>query len=128
MSVSTNTDGKKLIQTSIAILCIILGYVLIQFFGQLNEWFELESKVSYFVASSQGLAVLISLGVFVFIMKDPKISTFLSDVYQETIKVVWPDKNDTVKHTVIIIIGITIVGFLLGLFDIGASWLLSLTQ
>ncbi len=128
MSVSTSTDGKKLIQTSVAVTCIILGYVLIQFFGQLNEWFELESKMTYFVASSQGLAVLIALGVFVYIMKDQKISTFLADVYQETIKVVWPDKNETVKHTVIIMIGVTIVGFLLGLFDIGASWLLSLTQ
>lgn len=123
---SVSESGKKWIQTSVAITCMLVGYILISFFETLGEWFELESKIPNFVASSQILAVLIALGVFAYIMKNPKISSFLTEVYQETAKVVWPDKNQTVRHTIGIIIGVTIVGFILGFFDFTATWLLSL--
>lgn len=126
MSLTHKEDGKKWIQTTVAITCMLAGYVLMSFFETLSEWFELESKISSYTAISQALSVLIALGVFAYIMKTPKIANFLSDVYQEAIKVIWPDKNETVKHTIIIMIGVTIMGFVLGLFDLIASWLLSL--
>ncbi len=126
MSLANKEDGKKWIQTSVAITCMIVGYVLISFFETLSEWFELESKVTNFVAISQAVSVLIAFAVFVYIMKTPKTANFLSEVYQEAVKVVWPDKNETVRHTIVIMIGVTIIGFLLGFFDLGASWLLSL--
>ena len=125
-SVNNNDDGKKWIQTSVAITCMIVGYVLMSFFATLGEWFELESKVSNFVAISQAISVVIAFGVFAYIMRTPKTANFLSEVYQEAVKVVWPDKNETVKHTIVIMIGVGIIGFLLGFFDLGASWLLSL--
>lgn len=126
MSVSSQDNGKKWIQTSVAITCMLVGYILISFFETLSEWFELEAKIPNYTASSQVLAVLIALGVFVYIMRNPKTSTFLSEVYQETLKVVWPDKNETVRHTVGIMIGVTIIGFILGFFDFVATWALSL--
>lgn len=126
MSLTHKEDGKKWIQTTVAITCMLGGYVLMSFFETLSEWFELEAKVSSYTAISQALSVLIALGVFAYVMKTPKIANFLSDVYQEAIKVIWPDKNETVKHTIIIMIGVTIMGFVLGLFDLIASWLLSL--
>tara|TARA_B100001971_G_scaffold214585_1_gene252856 strand:- start:66063 stop:66449 length:387 start_codon:yes stop_codon:yes gene_type:complete len=126
MSVSSQDNGKKWIQTSVAITCMLVGYILISFFETLSEWFELEAKIPNYTASSQVLAVLIALGVFVYIMKNPKTSSFLSEVYQETLKVVWPDKNETVRHTIGIMIGVTIIGFILGFFDFVATWALSL--
>ena len=126
MSLAHKEDGRKWIQTTVAISCMIVGYVLMSFFETLSEWFELESKIGSYTAISQAVSVLIALGVFTYIMRTPKTANFLSDVYQEAVKVVWPDKNDTVKHTIIIMIGVTIMGFILGVFDIGASWLLSL--
>jgi len=126
MSLAHKEDGRKWIQTTVALTCMIVGYVLMSFFETLSEWFELESKIGSYTAISQAVSVLIALGVFTYIMRTPKTANFLSDVYQEAVKVVWPDKNDTVKHTIIIMIGVTIMGFILGVFDIGASWLLSL--
>ena len=123
---STNKEGSKWIQTSVAITCMVLGYVLISFFATLSEWFELESKIPSYNAGSQVLSVLIAIGVFVYIMKNPKTSTFLEEVYAETVKVVFPDKNETVRHTIGIMIGVGIVGFLLGIFDFVSSYLLSL--
>jgi preprotein translocase subunit SecE len=128
MSLTTKDDGKKWIQTSVAVSCLLLVYVLYSFFNQLGEWFELEAKVPYYLGISQAVPVLIALGVFAYIMKNPITSNFLSDVYQEAIKVVWPDKNETVKHTIGIMIGVTIVGFILWIFDVLAGYLLSLIQ
>ena len=126
MSSTMKDDGTKWIQTTITLCCLMLSYILIRFFGQIGEWFDLESKITQYLIISQVVAVLVSLGVFIYVMKNPVISTFLKEVYQEAIKVVWPDKNETVKHTIGIMIGVTIVGFLLGLFDFVATWLLSL--
>lgn len=126
MSLATKDNGKKWIQASVAVTCILLGYVINSFFVQLSEWFELETKINNFAYVAQGFSVLVGFGVFVYIMKNQKTSTFLTEVYAEAIKVIWPDKTDTNKQTIIIMIGVTIVGFILGFFDIGASWLLSL--
>lgn len=126
MSLATKDNGKKWIQASVAVTCILLGYVVNSFFVQLSEWFELETKIKNFIYVAQGLSVLIGFGVFVYIMKNEKTSTFLNEVYAEAIKVIWPDKTDTNKQTIVIMIGVTIVGFILGFFDILSSWLLSL--
>lgn len=128
MSSITERQGKKWIQTSVALTCIFLGYVLISFFNQLSEWFDLEAKIPRFDLTAQGISVLVSLGVFLYIIKNPKTSTFLSEVYQEVLKVVWPDKNQTMRHTIGIMIGVTIVGTMLGVFDISASYLLNLLR
>ena len=126
MSMTSKNDGKKWIQTSIAVLCMIIVYVLISFFDQMNEWFELESKLTSFVFIAQGLSVAIGLAVFVYITTNSKTATFLSEVYEEVTKVVWPDKNETVKHTVGIMISVTIIGVLLSLFDLAASYMITL--
>lgn len=124
---STTADtGKKWIQTSVAILCMIVVYVLIKFFTQIGEWFQLESKVPYYMAGTQFISVLIALGTFLYIVNNTKTRTFLDEVYQETAKVIWPDRNETVRHTIGIMIGVTIVGTLLAVFDLAATWLLSL--
>ncbi len=126
MSVASNNEGKKWIQATLAVACIFLGYVIISFLEKMAEWFLLESKVPYFFAVSQVLGVIIALGTFVTVMKNPKSSEFLADVYQELMKVVWPDKNQTWKYTVVIMILVTIMGFVFGLFDLGANFLLGL--
>jgi hypothetical protein len=45
MSLATKDSGKKWIQASVAVTCILLGYVVNSFFVQISEWFELETKI-----------------------------------------------------------------------------------
>ncbi len=128
MSVASQNDGKKWIQTIVAGVCIILGYVLISFFEKLGEWFALEARIPFFFAGSQIIAVIISICVFGYILKNAKSSLFLEEVYNETLKVVWPDKQQTWRHTFVIMIAVTIMGFIFGFFDFGANYLLSLVN
>lgn len=123
---SKDQDGKKWIQSSLAILCIFVGIIVQSFFEQLGEWFDLEAKIGHFSVVSQVVAVVIAFATFLILLKNKTSSGFLTGVYEETLKVVFPDKNQTVRHTIGIMIGVGIVGFLLGMFDFGASYILSL--
>lgn len=128
MAVASNDEGKKWIQASVALVCILSGWVLISFFEKLAEWFPLETMIPYFFAGTQVLSVIISITAFVMIMKNPKSSEFLSNVYQEVMKVVWPDRQQTWRHTLVIMVAVTIFGFIFGFFDFGANFLLGLVN
>lgn len=128
MAVASQEDGKKWIQASLAIVCILLGYVLISFFEKMAEWFALETMIPYYYAISQVVSVLIAFGTFIYIYKTPKTSEFLTNVYHEVMKVVWPDTQQTWRHTFVIMIAVTIMGFIFGFFDFGANFLLSLVN
>jgi len=128
MAVASNEDGKKVIQASLAVSCILLGYVLISFFEKLAEWFALESMVPYFFGITQALSVAIAAGTYFYILKNPKTSDFLKNVYEELMKVVWPDSQQTWRHTFVIMVAVTIMGFVFGFFDFGANYLLRLVN
>jgi preprotein translocase subunit SecE len=128
MAVASNDEGKKWIQASVAVVCILLGYVLISFFEMLAEWFALETMVPYFFGITQGVSVIAALATYLVIMKNPKSAEFLTNVYQEVLKVVWPDRQQTWRHTFVIMIAVTIFGFIFGFFDFGANFLLGLVN
>lgn len=119
MSLLTKEDGRKWINSFVAIIAIIVGFLTIRFTEQMGEWFDLEAKVNYFLAITQGLGVLFGLGTFIFILKNKTASTHLHEVFDELVKVVWPDKDSVLKVTVGIIIG---VSFVSGIF-VGVDYL-----
>lgn len=128
MAVASNEEGKKWIQASLAVVCILLGYILISFFEKLAEWFALETMIPYFFGITQALSVVVATGTYFYILKNPKSSDFLSNVYEELMKVVWPDSQQTWRHTFVIMIAVTIMGFIFGFFDFGANYLLRLVH
>ncbi len=128
MAVASNDEGKKWIQASVAVSCILLGYILISFFEKMAEWFALETMIPYFYAISQSVSVIAGLVVYVVVMKNPKSEEFLTNVYQEIMKVVWPDSSQTWRHTFVIMIAVTIMGFVFGFFDFAANFLLGLVN
>lgn len=128
MSVASNEEGKKWIQAIIALASILLGYVLISFFEKMAEWLPLETNIPYYFGISQGVAVIIALATYVVVMKNPKSVEFLTNVYQEVMKVVWPDSSQTWRHTFVIMILVCIMGFVFGFFDFGANYLLGLVN
>jgi preprotein translocase subunit SecE len=128
MAVTSNNEGKKWIQATVAVVCILTGYVLVNFFDKLAEWFSLETLIPYFFVVTQVLSVLISIAVFIVVMKNPRSSEFLTNVYQEVMKVVWPDTQQTWRHTFVILAAVTIFGFIFGTFDFGANYLLGLVN
>ncbi|HXH30038.1 MAG TPA: preprotein translocase subunit SecE [Bacteriovoracaceae bacterium] len=128
MAVASNDEGKKWIQTSVALVCITLGYVLVSFFEKLSEWFAMEAMIPYYSGLTQAVSVLIALAVYFYILRTPKSAEFLTNVYHEVMKVVWPDTQQTWRHTFVIMIAVTIMGFVFGFFDFAANFLLGLVN
>jgi preprotein translocase subunit SecE len=126
MSIIRSEDGKKWINSFIAVVSILAGFMTIRFVEQLGEWFDLEAKVGNFLAFTQGLGVLIGVAVFLIIIKNKKASAHLDEVYAELVKVVWPEKDAVLKVTVGIIIGVSIVSGLFFLIDYVSQQLLSM--
>ncbi len=126
---STNTrkaNTSKWLNASVAITCVILLFLCIRFFKVIGEWFELEVQFGSYTVVSQAASVLIALASFIYIQKNQKVSTFLKDSFTEVIKVVFPDRNETLSMTWKVMILVTICGFLLGVFDYASTWFLSL--
>jgi preprotein translocase subunit SecE len=128
MAIAQKHDGKKWIQTSVAVTCMLLGYVCLSFFETLGEWFDLEAKVPNFAWLIQGLAIAIGLVTFIVIIKKENTSTFLNEVFSEAVKVVWPERSQTVRMTVGIMIGVTVMGLVFYAFDLAANFLLGLIR
>jgi hypothetical protein len=59
MSLTAKDNGKKWIQSSVAFTCLLLVYILIKFFTQMGEWFELESKIQFYMGITQMVSVMI---------------------------------------------------------------------
>ena len=128
MAVASNDEGKKVIQTTVAVVCALACYVLISFFEKMAEWFALETMIPYFFGITQVLSVVAAVGAFFYVLKNEKSSEFLTNVYQEVMKVVWPDSQQTWRHTFVIMVAVTIMGFIFGFFDFGANYLLHLVN
>ncbi|WP_127716692.1 preprotein translocase subunit SecE [Halobacteriovorax sp. HLS] len=117
MSLVRIEDGKKWINTFVAIISILAGFVTIRFMGQLSEWFDLEAKVPNFLAVSQGLGIVIGLVTFIGILKNKNASTHMEEVYAELVKVVWPDKDSVLKMTVGLVVAVSIISGIFVLID-----------
>lgn len=124
MSVSQQ-DGKKWIQASVVLFGALMAYVCLAFIEQVNGLWDLEAKVGNFSIFSNVIAFAVGLLSFVIVMKNQKSSTFLEEVYVEFRKVVFPETDSTWRQTFGIMVGVSIIGFLLWLVDIGSGWTLS---
>ncbi|MBL7664199.1 MAG: preprotein translocase subunit SecE [Bacteriovoracaceae bacterium] len=128
MTVASKQDAKKWIQASVAVACILLGYIILSFINTLGEWFDLEAKIGHFDWVSQGVAVGISFLTFLIVITKENSSNYLTEVFAEAFKVVWPDRSQTVRMTFGIMVGVAIAGLVFWVFDLTASFLLNLVR
>lgn len=109
MSIIKSEDSSKWINALVAIGAFLTGFIVTKFVNQLGIWFDLEAKISGFTVISQGLGVVAGIVFFALILKNSKSSTYLQDVYNELLKVVWPSKDATMKITLGLVVALVIV-------------------
>lgn len=126
MSDVQKLNENKWQNVAVVAAAIVIGYVSYAFFNQLGEWFELEAKIPRFNIFAQGLGVVLAAIFFIAVQKIPASSKFLSETFHELSKVIWPDRQETVRQTIGIMIGLAILGIVLGLIDVGIGKLLGL--
>ena len=119
-------DSKKWINALVAIGALILANVLISFLHQISEWTDLEAKVENFSMIAQMVGIGVGVSSFIIILKHKQTYKYLGEVYEELLKVIWPDKDSTLRLTFSIVIGVAISAVFLGLIDFGIKELLGL--
>ena len=124
MSALKETDSKKWVNALVAVGALILANVLIRLLYQVSEWTDLEAKVENFQVMAQLVGITVGLAVFIIVLKNQGTYRYLIEVYGELTKVIWPDKDSTLKLTVSIVIGVVISAVFLGLIDFGIKELL----
>lgn len=102
-------DSKRWINAFLAIIAVLFGMISISFIEQLGEWFDLEAKVQYFQGVVQISGVLLGVMLFIFCQTNKKAMSHLNEVYEELVKVVWPDRETVVKMTIGVVIGVSII-------------------
>ncbi len=126
MSVLQQKDAKKWINALVVVISVLLGYVCHSFLLQLSEWFDLEARIPKFLVVSQFVSFLLGLALFLIVSNHKDASGYLNEVYSELLKVVWPDRQSTLKLTFGILIGLIFSSMLLGLVDYGIGRLFRL--
>jgi preprotein translocase subunit SecE len=118
MSIIKSEDSRKWITALTVIASAIVGYVIFKFSNQMGEWFDLETKISYYGLVAQSVGFLAGAGTFIYILKNSETSSYLEEVYNELLKVVWPSKDATVKMTIGITIALVIVAAIFTIVDL----------
>lgn len=109
MSIIKSEDSRKWITALTVIAAVLAGFVVYKFTNQIGDWFDLETRIPNYSLVAQGLGFVAGLGTFVYILKNSGTSSYLQEVYNELLKVVWPSKDATVKMTIGIAIALVVV-------------------
>jgi preprotein translocase subunit SecE len=109
MSIIKSEDSSKWITALVIIGAALCGFVVFKFAQQMGVWFDLEAKLSSFNFVSQAVGFVSAVIFFAVVMKNSKTSTYLQDVYNELLKVVWPTKDATLKITMGLVVALVIV-------------------
>jgi preprotein translocase subunit SecE len=125
MSIIKSEDKQKWINAFIILGSLMVGFISIRFFYQLGDWFDLEAKVRHFVVWAQALGIGVGVTTFLFLKNKNEVMQHLDEVYAELVKVIWPDKDSTIKVAAGIIIGVTIVSAFLIFVDFVINKLLN---
>lgn len=120
-------NGKKWINSFVAILSVLFGFISVRFIEQLSEWFDLEASIASFAIIKQMVGVIFGLLLYFVITKNRKAISHMDEVYNELQKVIWPEKNTVLKLTIGIMIAVSIVSGIFVLLDFTFQKLLELT-
>ena len=110
-------DSKRWINSFLAIISVLIGMISISFFEQLGEWFDLEAKTQYFQGIVQITGVLLGVVFFILCLSNKKAMGHLHEVYEELVKVVWPDRDTVVKLTIGVVVSVSIISSIFVLTD-----------
>ena len=79
--------------------------------------FEIGDPIVGFMSASAMAAILLGLGLYVVLMRNIQVMQFSDEVIEELNKVTWPEKDETVNYTVVVV-GVTLfIAAALGLYD-----------
>ena len=79
--------------------------------------FEVGDPIVGFLSASALVAIVLGVGTYITLMRNTRVVQFADEVIDELNKVTWPEKDETVSSTVVVV-GVTLfIAAALGLYD-----------
>ena len=79
--------------------------------------FEVGDPIVGFLSASELVAIVLGVGTYITLMRNTRVVQFADEVIDELNKVTWPEKDETVSSTVVVV-GVTLfIAAALGLYD-----------
>lgn len=79
--------------------------------------FEIGDPIVGFLSASALVAIVLGVGTYITLMRNTRVVQFADEVIDELNKVTWPEKDETVSSTVVVV-GVTLfIAAALGLYD-----------
>jgi preprotein translocase subunit SecE len=79
--------------------------------------FEMGDPLIGFISASAMAAIALGVGTYIALMRNTRVVQFADEVIDELNKVTWPEKDETISST-IVVVGVTLfIAAALGLYD-----------
>ena len=112
-----NPMASKWINTILFLASALVGFLFNMLLIKLGTWFEFEAKIPQYKYIQLLASIIVVFGTLFYVKSRTDLMTFFYETYDEMTKVVFPDKNQSFRLSIIVIIAITIIGFILTTFD-----------
>ena len=112
---------NKIIAVSFIIAAVFAGYIASVLITVLSNTWGAFARVANSTAVAHGVPVTIGAGLFFYLILNPNVRAWATDVVLEISKVVWPSVKDTRALTIVVCIIIVLISFILSVFDFFSS-------
>ncbi len=119
---SSRSKVKQIVILSASLLIGLIFYQLVGFFKNL---LDLTEVIPHLEEGRIALSIFLGFTTFILSYRVKIISKTLEMWFDEYSKILFPPGSESFKQSLIILVGVVLVGFLLGLFDVMSQWALS---
>lgn len=112
-----NPLAYKWINTLLFLGSALVGFLFNILLVKLGTWFEFEAKIPQFKYIQLIASIVVVFATMVYVRSRSDLMTFFYETFDEMTKVVFPDKNQSFRLSIFVIIWVAIIGFILTTFD-----------
>ncbi len=111
------SSNQKWLLFSFAMLALIGIYLGLKMTEAAFGLLEIEDPLRSVFPVANIVGLVVGLVIFIVLYKHPKASEFGMEVIKETKKVTWPGFIETRASTIVVLVMVTIMSVILGVFD-----------
>src|SRR3990167_8567606 len=110
-------NNQKWVNLSFFAGAALLAFVTFMIANKTAAAFDSEGRVANLETYLRIGSLVVGGLVFLILYRNQTANSFMDEVLIELGKVTWPEREETVKGTIAVLIAVTIMGFMFGLVD-----------
>lgn len=112
-----NPLATKWINTLLFLGSVLVGFMFNMMLVKFGAWFEFEARIPQYKYIQLLASIVVVFATMVYVRSRSDLMTFFYQTFDEMTKVVFPDKNQSFRLSLFVILWVTVIGFVLTIFD-----------